>query len=351
MRFAWLCSHESYQPEVLLEQAVAAETAGFDAVFASDHFHPWVDDESAAGFVWSWLGAVAARTQRVELATSVTAPLYHYHPALIAQAAATVARLSGGRFRLGVGTGENINEGPLGFTFPGYKERSERMAEAIGIMRRLLVGEKVTFDGKYYTVDRARLYSPPPGHIPIWMAAGGAKSAEMAGREADGLIVSVKEPQEAEQSIIGPFRSASAERKTVVATRWCVYAANDDEAWSALKSMRGLRAPGRLEAVDPMDLRIRADEMPRDEIMGKYARASDVDELVETYRPLVDDVAADYVSIQVASADPMHTIDLVGREVLPRLRALSMERAGPAGGPAGASDMTPEVEPQVFVNP
>lgn len=113
-KFAWLASHESYQPEVLIDQAVLAEKAGFDMVTASDHFHPWVDDNSASGFVWTWLGAAAARTDHLTFATSVTCPLFHYHPALIAQAAATVDRLSSGRFILGVGTGENINEGPFG---------------------------------------------------------------------------------------------------------------------------------------------------------------------------------------------------------------------------------------------
>jgi len=321
VKFAWLCSHESYQPEELVTQAVAAEAAGFDAVFASDHFHPWVDDTSAAGFVWSWFGAVAARTEHVELATSVTAPLFHYHPGLIAQAAATVDRLSGGRFRLGVGTGEAINEGPLGFAFPGYKERAGRLGEAIEIIRRLLAGEKLTFEGTYYRTDRAKLYSPPTGEVPIWMAAGGEKSAAMAGRDADGLIVSVKDTDEAKTKVIGPFREAAASDKTIVATRWCVLADTDEDAWRALSSMRGLRAPGRLEAVDPKDLRERADEMPREEILGKYAVARSVDELVATYRPLVEEVGADYVSIQVASLDPLATIDLVGRSVLPALRA------------------------------
>jgi coenzyme F420-dependent glucose-6-phosphate dehydrogenase len=323
VKFAWLCSHESYQPEDLVDQAVAAEEAGFDAVFASDHFHPWVDDTSAAGFVWSWLGAVAARTEKVELATSVTAPLYHYHPGLIAQAAATVDRLSNGRFRLGVGTGENINEGPLGFAFPGYKERSARMSEAIEIMRRLFAGEKLTFEGTYYRTDRAKLYSPPVNPIPIWMSAGGEKSASMAGREADGLIVSVKDPAEAMEKVIGPFNEAGGGKKTIVATRWVVLAQDDDEAWEALSSMRGLRAPGRLEAVDPKDLRERADEMPREEILSKYAQARTVDDLVEAYRPLVGEVGAEYVSVQIASRDPMATIRMVGESVLPRLRERS----------------------------
>ncbi len=324
MKFGWLASHESNQPEELVEQATEAERAGFDAVFASDHFHPWVDDAgSAAGFVWAWLGTVAAKTERVELGTLVTAPLFHYHPVLVAQAAATIDRLSDGRFRLGVGTGEAINETPLGFEFPGYRERADRLSEAIDIIRRLLAGEKVTYDGRYYHVDRARLYSPPTHGVPIWMAAGGPQSATMAGKEADGLIVSVKDPAEAIEKSIEPFHAAGGEGKTIVATRWCVYAPDPEEGWEALKPMRGLRAPGRLEAVDPMDLRIRADEMPREEIFSKYAYAADVDELVQIYRPLVESVGADYVSIQVACVDPIESIRLIGREVLPRLRALA----------------------------
>jgi coenzyme F420-dependent glucose-6-phosphate dehydrogenase len=323
MKFGWLASHESYQPEVLVDQAVRAEEAGFDAVLGSDHFHPWVDDGSAAGFVWSSFGAVAARTERVELATSVTCPLFHYHPGMIAQAAATVDRLSGGRFILGVGTGENINEGPLGFEFPGYKERIERMEEALEIMHRLFAGEKLDFDGKYYTCDKARLYSPPIRPVPIWMAAGGPQSATFAGANADGLITSVKVPAETIEKVITPFRDAAVENSntgTIMATRWTVFAKDDDEAWAALGTMRGLRAPGRLEAVDPMVLRQRADEMDRDEILSKYTIVSSIDELVEAYSPLVTEIGAEYVAIQIASNDPDGVIDMVGKELLPELR-------------------------------
>jgi coenzyme F420-dependent glucose-6-phosphate dehydrogenase len=323
MKFGWLASHESYQPEVLVDQAVRAEEAGFDVVLGSDHFHPWVDDGSAAGFVWSWFGAVASRTERVELATSVTCPLFHYHPGMIAQAAATVDRLSGGRFILGVGTGENINEGPLGFEFPGYKERIERMEEALEIMHRLFAGEKLDFDGKYYTCDKARLYSPPIRPVPIWMAAGGPQSATFAGANADGLITSVKVPAETIEKVITPFRDAAVENSntgTIMATRWTVFAKDDDEAWAALGTMRGLRAPGRLEAVDPMVLRQRADEMDRDEILSKYTIVSSIDELVEAYSPLVTEIGAEYVAIQIASNDPDGVIDMVGKELLPELR-------------------------------
>ena len=326
MKFAWLCSHESYQPEDLVTQAVAAEEAGFDAVLGSDHFHPWVDDTSAAGFVWSWLGAVAHATDHVQLGTAVTCPLFHYHPALVAQMAATTDRLSGGRLFLGVGTGEALNERPLGFPFPGYAERQARMQEALEIMHGLLRGEKLTFEGEDYTTTTARLYSPPAGALPILMAAGGPKSAQFAGRYADGLITSVKNPADTVEKVIAPYRQAATEagkEHRVLATRWTVLAGNDDEAWAALSSMRGLRAPGRLEATDPAELRIRADEMDRAEVLGSYAVVPDAAGLIEAYRPLVTDVGADIVSIQVMSAEPMAAIEVIGKEVLPALRALA----------------------------
>jgi len=329
LKFAWLCSHESYQPEVLVDQAVLAEQVGFDMVLGSDHFHPWVDDHSAAGFVWTWFGVVAARTERIELATSVTCPLFHYHPALIAQAAATVDRVSGGRFTLGVGTGENINEGPLGFAFPGYKERIERLDEALEIIDRLFRGETVDFGGKYYQASKAKLYSPPVSEVAVWMAAGGPKSATFAGSHTDGLITSVKYPAETLESVIRPYREAgegAGRTSTVMATRWVVFAGDEEEAWEALASMRGLRAPGRLEEVDPAVLRERADKMSRSEILARYTVVSEPEELVDAYAPLVTELAADYVAIQVASLDPTKTLRLIGESVLPRLQAMGENR-------------------------
>ncbi|WP_300611121.1 TIGR03557 family F420-dependent LLM class oxidoreductase [Trebonia sp.] len=326
MKFAWLCSHESYQPEDLVRQAVAAEEAGFDVVLGSDHFHPWVDDTSAAGFVWSWLGAVAARTARVQLGTSVTCPLFHYHPALVAQMAATTDRLSGGRLLLGVGTGEALNERPLGFPFPGYAERQARMQEALEIIHRLFAGEKLSFRGEHYTTETARLYSPPAGDLPVLMAAGGPKSAEFAGTYADGLITSVKDPADTVAKVIAPYRRAAAARRArqlVLATRWTVLAGGPSEAWKALSSLRGLRAPGRLEATDPAELRIRADEMDPEEVLASYAVVPDAAGLIEAYRPLVTDVGADIVSIQVMSEDPMAAVEMIGKEVLPQLRAVA----------------------------
>ncbi|MBT8212566.1 MAG: LLM class flavin-dependent oxidoreductase, partial [Acidimicrobiia bacterium] len=123
VKLAYFSGHEQFQPEDLVRHARLAEEAGFDFLLVSEHFHPWVDDHSASGFAFSTIGAMAQVTDRVQIATGVTTPLFRYHPALVAQASATLDRLTGGRFHLGVGTGENINEGPLGYPFPKYAER------------------------------------------------------------------------------------------------------------------------------------------------------------------------------------------------------------------------------------
>jgi len=323
-KFAYFCGHEQWQPEELVVHAVLAEEAGFDMVVVSEHFHPWVDDAGASGFAFATIGAMAAATSSIEFSTGVTTPLFRYHPAVVAQAAATLDRLSGGRFTLGVGTGENINEGPLGYAFPKYAERNARMTESLEIMRRLLDGEKLTFDGEFYTTDRAKLYSPPLGPVPILMAAGGPKSATLAGEMAQGVITSVKDPAETVERVIDPVRAAAADAgrpdPIILATRWSLFANSDDEAWEALFSWRGLRAPGRLEAVDPQTLRERADELPREEVLGRYSQVTSADEIVAVYQPLVDDLGADIVTFQMASLDQPALIGLLGAEVLPQLR-------------------------------
>jgi len=329
--FYYFCGHEQWQPETLVEHAVAAEQAGFDGVLVSDHFHPWVDDAGASGFALSTLGAIARATERVRLCTAVITPLFRFHPALVAQAAATLDRLSGGRFELGLGTGENLNEGPFGHPFPPYRERAERMQEALQIIRRLLAGEKLTYEGRYYQTDRARLYSPPLGKIPIRLAAAGPKSAALAGREADGLITSVKDPAATLARVVGPARAAAAAAgrpaPPVLATRWVIHAADPEEAWQAMRPWRGLRAPGRLEAVDPEDLRRRADALPRSEILGHYPIVGGPQELAAAYLPLITEIEAGIVGVQVASLRQEETIALIGEQVLPRLRAAG--RPGP----------------------
>ena len=324
--FAYFCGHEQFQPEELVRHAVLAEDAGFDMVEVSEHFHPWVDDLGASGFAYATIAAMAQATESIQFVTGVTTPLWRFHPAVVAQAAATLDRLSGGRFRLGVGTGENLNEGPLGYEFPRYAERAARMSEALDIMRRLLDGEKLTYDGEYYRTDRAKLYSPPIEGVPIYLAAGGPKSATLAGTKADGVITSVKQPAETFERVIEPATVAASEagrpKPTVLASRWSIRAKTEDEAWLSLGAWRGLRAPGRLEAVDPKDLRERADAMERSEILERYSLVQSTDDYVEVYAPLITEVHADIVAIQTTSLDQEATIAMLGSDVLPKLRAL-----------------------------
>ncbi|HUD11534.1 MAG TPA: LLM class flavin-dependent oxidoreductase [Candidatus Saccharimonadia bacterium] len=321
----WFLEHEQFQPEVLVEHAKAAEDAGFDGVLVSEHFHPWVDDVGAGGFAFTTLGAVAATTG-LELMTAVTTPLWRYHPAVVAQAAATLSRLSGEKFSLGVGTGENINEGPLGYVFPAYAERAARMREALEIMTRLLAGEKLDYAGTYYSTHAAKLYSPPLTEVPVYLAAGGPKSAVLAGELANGVIASVKNIDETRAKVIEPATTAANEsgrtKPTVVATHWTVRGADDNEGWKALAAWRGLRAPNRLTATDPAQLRAEADKLPRSEILARYTRVETADDYLRVYGELIRELRPTVIGIQTTSLDQLATIRMVGQEVLGKLRTI-----------------------------
>jgi coenzyme F420-dependent glucose-6-phosphate dehydrogenase len=321
-----MCAIDAHQPESAVEQAVAAEAAGFDAVVVPDPLQPWVDEGGAAGFVWSWFGAVAARTVRIGLIVTVSSAAFRYHPVVLAQAAATVDRLSGGRFELGLGTGIRLHEAPLGAPPTTGAERLARLEETAGIVRRLLDGERVDHTGGHFRVLGVRLASSPASRVPVWIAAAGPGAARVAGRLGDGVVVSVKDVAVARRRVVDPARRAAAGEGRplgVLATRWCVLGSDDAEALAAVAPLRGLRAPGRDEVVDPGELRRRADALARDELLGRFCVVRHVAELANAYRPLVEDLAADTVAIQVAAVDPVGTVRRIGADVLPALRATS----------------------------
>jgi coenzyme F420-dependent glucose-6-phosphate dehydrogenase len=195
LKLGWKAAPEQYPPAELLDYCELADQVGFDSLDASDHFHPW-SEAGQAGFVWTWLGAAAARTRRIELGPGLTCPILRYHPAIIAQAAATLSHLAPGRTYCAVGTGEALNEYPVVAEWPGYRERQARLAEAIDLIRALWAGEEVTFEGRYYRTRKARLYTPPTGHIPLYISSLVPGSAGFAGRYGDGLLtVGGKEPE------------------------------------------------------------------------------------------------------------------------------------------------------------
>jgi G6PDH family F420-dependent oxidoreductase len=186
-RFGYFLSCEEYGPADLIRQARLAEEAGFDALWISDHFHPWLDEQGQSPFVWSMIGAVSQVTS-LPITTAVTCPLLRQHPAIVAQATATSTLLTGGSFTLGLGSGEALNEHILGDRWPPAEERLEMLEEAAAIIRNLLGGKLITYRGKHYQVDTARLYSVPDSPPPIFMSGFGEKSIKLAGRLADGYI-------------------------------------------------------------------------------------------------------------------------------------------------------------------
>src|SRR5437764_1742725 len=173
-------SSEEHPPSNLVRFAQCAEEAGFSFALISDHFHPWLDRQGHSPFVWSVIGAIAQVTERLRLGTGVTCPLMRYHPAIVAQAAATCAAMMPGRFFLGLGSGENLNEHILGEGWPSAPVRQDMLEEAIDIIRLLWQGGEHSFDGTYFTVDHARVYTLPAEPPPLFLAAAGTKSAEMA---------------------------------------------------------------------------------------------------------------------------------------------------------------------------
>lgn len=187
-QFGYSLMCELHHPNELLAQAARAEKAGFDFVTISDHIHPWLYSHDHSAYAWSVLGALAAQTRQLELVSLVTCPTIRYHPAIVAQKAATIAAMSDGRFHLGLGTGENLNEHVVGRGWPPADVRQEMLEEAIEIMRSLWSGGFYTHRGKHYTVEHARVYTLPKEPPPVHIAAGGKVSVELAARAADGLV-------------------------------------------------------------------------------------------------------------------------------------------------------------------
>jgi G6PDH family F420-dependent oxidoreductase len=189
----WI-SGEEHGPTEIVSAAERAEAAGFPYVQVSDHFHPWIDRQGESPFVWSVIGGIAARTRNLVVGTGVTCPILRTHPAIVAQAAATSSVMLEGRFFIGVGTGENLNEHVTGAKWPAIETRREMLEEAVDVMRLLFRGGERSFHGRYFTVEDARLYTLGE-RPPIYVAAGGPKSAELAARIGDGLISTTPDPE------------------------------------------------------------------------------------------------------------------------------------------------------------
>jgi len=244
---------EEHGPRELVDHAQRAEEAGFDFVAISDHYHPWVKAQGHAPFAWTVLGAIAARTQRVGLTTAVTCPSLRYHPSIVAQFAATLGILSQGRFTLGLGSGENLNEHVIGAGWPAPHTRQAMLSEAVDIIAQLWKGEEVSFDGEFFEVDRAKLWDVPDQPPALAIAAGGPKAAELAASKGAGIFTTEARPE-----LLKSYQSAGGKgaRYAEIALSWArteaeaVRVAHERFSFGSLgwPVMTDLPTPGSFEA-------------------------------------------------------------------------------------------------------
>ena len=317
--FGAFLSTEEHPPLALVDQAVRAEQAGFEALWVSDHYHPWNDAQGHAPFVWSVLGAIAARTSAVRCTTAVTAPIVRIHPAVLAQAAATTAAMFEGRFALGVGSGEALNEHILGDAWPTLDVRLEMLEEAVEVMRALWTGELVRHRGRHYTVDTARIYTLPERPPPVLVSGFGPKATELAARIADGYV-----NVEPSAELLGLYRDKGGKGPAQGGVKVCWSA---DEA-TARKHVHRLWAhqavPGEANQVLPSPAHFEQISQVVTEDMAVEAVAavgSRVEDFVEGIRPYVE---AGYDEVYVSQIGPEQDgwFDFWERELRPALADL-----------------------------
>jgi G6PDH family F420-dependent oxidoreductase len=310
---------ESFGPKEIVEQTRLAEQAGFDFVELSDHFHPWLDVQGHSGFTWSMLGTMASVTDRIGLATGVTCPSFRYHPAIIAQAAATVQILSDNRFTLGVGSGERLNEHVTGIEFPGVHRRQERFREAIEIINLLWQGGYQSYEGKHLRLEDARVFDLPDQLPVIAVAAGGPEAAHIAAELGGGLFAT-----EPKGSLVEAYRTAggSGPRYAEVPMAW---APDEDTAVRAVLETTRWALTGwkvMAELPNPVNFDAASRFVRPEDVKEQFAVGPDVEQYVENVQQYVD-AGFDHIVLQNAGPDPQGFIDFFARELADRLRPLT----------------------------
>jgi G6PDH family F420-dependent oxidoreductase len=285
IKLGYFLSSEEHGPAELVRQAELAELAGFDGLWISDHFHPWLDEQGQSPFVWSVIGAIAQATA-LPITTAVTCPLVRTHPVVIAQAAATNAILSEGRFRLGLGTGEALNEHVTGSAWPPAEERLEMLEEAVAVIRQMFTGELVTHRGEHYTVDTARLYSLPDEPPPIYMSAFGGKAAQTAGRIADGLMSVAPESE-----LVQAFQESGGKGKPAQGGLKVCWGADAGEARAtATRTWPNDQLPGEAAQLLPLPRHFRQlSQLVTEEMVAEQVPCGpDADEHIKAIQKFVD---------------------------------------------------------------
>ena len=317
IEFGYKLSSEEHDPKALVDNAARAEQAGFAFAAISDHFHPWTSQQGHSPFVWAVLGGIAQSTSDLKLLTGVTCPTIRTHPAIVAHAAATTALMLPGRFTLGLGTGENLNEHITGARWPSFDVRLEMLEEAIDVIRLLWSGKLESHHGTHYTVENARLYDVPESPPPVAIAASGKKALELATRVGDGLV-SVAPDEEAADT----FKSkAGADKPRYVEVNVC-WASDAEEArrtayeWWPVAGFKGqlmqeLALPSLFEAG--------AEMVSPDDATETIACGPDPEEHLKEIRKFID-AGYDHVWIHQIGPDQEGFFKFYESEVLPKLR-------------------------------
>jgi coenzyme F420-dependent glucose-6-phosphate dehydrogenase len=336
LTLGYKASAEQFAPRELVEIAVAAEANGFESVFTSDHFQPWRHEGGHAPFSLTWMAAVGERTSTIKIGTSVMTPTFRYNPAVLAQAFASLGCLYPDRIIAGFGTGEALNEIATGFRgageqeWPEFKERFARLREAVRLMRAVWTGDRVTFDGDYYSTHDASIYDRPEGGIPVYIAAGGPTVAKYAGRAGDGfictsgkgmelyteqLIPAVKEGVEASDRSYDDLDRMIEIKLSYEETREA--ALENTRFWSPLS----LSKEQKHDITDPVEMERAADALPIEEIAKRWIVGTDPDEVVASIKTYVD-AGFNHLVFHAPGHDQARFQELFARDLAPRLRAL-----------------------------
>jgi len=323
-------SLEQFQPDVALEHVVLAEQAGFDSIWASDHFLPWFHTNAACSFAWTFMASAAQATKRIKFGTGITCPILRYHPGIVAQAFATMEYMHNNRIFLSLATGEALNEMPLGFKWPTYSERVQRLEEAIEIIRRLWSGELQSYRGKYYKLNKARLYTRSKNKIPIYVAASGPTVAEVAGRLGDGFLTPPA-TDETYREVLFPalergLKSSGREMEEFSKSVevWMTYDEDPEAALNAARPWAGSTMPVfyKMAVFDPKEIETHGDMVGNEQLSKSWIVGTSAEPFIKTiekYRK----IGFDQIHITSSSPSQAKFIDLFRREVIPYFKSKS----------------------------
>ena len=318
MQLGFKLSAEGFGPADLIHQAMRAEQVGFDFVEMSDHFHPWLDEQGHSPFAWTVLGAIAARTRTIGLGTGVTCPTIRYHPAIIAQAAATLGVVSDGRFFLGIGAGERLNEHVVGRGFPAVERRHAMLREALEIIRLLWTGGYHSYDGRYLTLEDARVFDLPVTPPLIVVAAGGPEATRIAAELGDGLFATAPE-----SDLVDSYRTAGGDGPCFAEVPMAWAASEADavrEAWRTSRwAVTGWKVMSELP--NPINFEAASSAVRDADIRRQFAIGSTVDPYVQAVRRYLD-AGYERVVLQNVGPDPDGFFDFFASELSGALRNL-----------------------------